>query len=407
PRWRALWDATWPAYRRWYTREGLAARPSLDECRRALSQYLPELMPTWERLCRLSGDDSVAARMLSMWGLPAFAVGCSQVVIPGEQPVLIRNYDYDQSLFEAVVASTNYSGHRRVLGTSALLWGLLDGMNEDGLAVSLTFGGRPGGGEGFGIPIVLRYVLETCATVEQAVSALRRIPVAQSYNVALVDTIGNHATVFVAPQQRAVVSRLDATTNHRLDLVEHPAHAARFNSVGRLTRLNQLRADDASAEQLVAAMLRPPLRNDQFEIGFGTLYTAMYEPAAGTATWHWPETSWTRRFDDPDDVRTVNLPHSCAENQPILLPKPAACWMRSPTAPTRPPFKPCSDSVNTSGNAWASRPAPWLKPSPGAASLVSQAPPNRPPGRDGATNARVMNRLIAGTLRSRAAGSSF
>jgi len=74
--------------------------------------------------------------------------------------------------------------------------------------------------------------------------------------------------------------------------------------------LDQLRADDASAEQLVAAMLRPPLRNDQFEIGFGTLYTAMYEPAAGTATWHWPETSWTRRFDDPDDVRTVNLAHS-------------------------------------------------------------------------------------------------
>ena len=244
-----------------------------------------------------------------MWGLPAFAVGCSQVVIPGEQPVLIRNYDYDQSLFEGVIASTNYSGHRRVLGTSDLLWGLLDGMNEDGLAISLTFGGRPGGGEGFGIPIVLRYVLETCATVEQAVSALRRIPVAQSYNVALVDTIGSHATVFVAPGQPAVVSRLDATTNHRLDQVEHPAHAARFNSVGRLTRLDQLRADDASGEQLVAAMLQPPLRNDQFEIGFGTLYTAKYEPAAGTATWHWPETSWTRRFDDPDGVRTVNLAH--------------------------------------------------------------------------------------------------
>ncbi len=307
PRWRALYDATWPAYRRWYAKDGLAARPSLDECRRALSRHLPELIPTWERLCRVSGDDPVAARMLSMWGLPAFAVGCSQVVVPGEQPILIRNYDYDQALFEAVVASTNYSGHRRVLGTSDMLWGLLDGMNEDGLAVSLTFGGRPGGGEGFGIPVVLRYLLETCATVEQAVTALRRIPVAQSYNVVLVDTTGNHATVFVAPGQPAVVSRLDATTNHRLDQVEHPANAARFNSVGRLTRLNQLRADDASGGRLVAAMLQPPLRNDQFEIGFGTLYTAEYQPSAGTATWHWPETSWTRRFDDPDAVDTVSL----------------------------------------------------------------------------------------------------
>ena len=86
PRWQALYDATWPGYRSWYTREGLAARPSLDECRAKLSEHLPELVPTWERLCELSGNDPVAARMLSMWRLPAFAVGCSQVVLPGEKP---------------------------------------------------------------------------------------------------------------------------------------------------------------------------------------------------------------------------------------------------------------------------------------------------------------------------------
>ena len=233
-RWQALYDATWAGYRRWYTQDGLAARPALEECRRALTLHLPELIPTWEQLCRRSGDDVVAAQMLSMWRLPAFPVGCSQVVVPGEEPSLIRNYDYDQTLFEGVIASTNYSGHRKVLGTSDLLWGLLDGMNEDGLAVSLTFGGRPDAGEGFGIPIVLRYVLETCATVEEAITALRRIPVSQSYNVALVDTAGRHATVFVAPEQPAVVSQLEATTNHRLDRVEYPGTAARFNSVGRL-----------------------------------------------------------------------------------------------------------------------------------------------------------------------------
>ena len=307
PRWRALYDATWPAYRSWYTREGLADRPSLRECRDALTRFLPELVPTWERLCRLSGDDSVAARMLSMWRLPAFAVGCSQVVLPGEQPTLVRNYDYDQALFEGVIASTDYSGRRRVLGTSDMLWGLLDGMNEDGLAVSLTFGGRPDVGEGFGIPIVLRYVLETCATVEQAVGALRRIPVSQSYNVALVDGGGDHATVFVAPGQPAEVSELHATTNHRLDQVEHPSHAARFNSVGRLSRLDELLTGAPSSRRMVAAMLAPPIRNDQFEVGFGTLYTAEYQPATGVATWHWPGTSWTRRFDDPDDIREVRL----------------------------------------------------------------------------------------------------
>src|SRR6218665_2590354 len=40
-RWRALYAATWPAYRNWYLREGSDARPSLPECRRALTRYLP------------------------------------------------------------------------------------------------------------------------------------------------------------------------------------------------------------------------------------------------------------------------------------------------------------------------------------------------------------------------------
>jgi hypothetical protein len=103
------------------------------------------------------------------------------------------------------------------------------------------------------------------------------------------------------------VSRLQATTNHRLDRVEHPSHAARFNSVGRLSKLDELRSGDQSVEHFVAALLAPPLRNDQFESGFGTLYTADYRPADGVATWHWPETSWTRGFDDPDDIREVRL----------------------------------------------------------------------------------------------------
>ena len=163
PRWRALYDATWPAYRSWYVHEGLAARPSLEQCRTALAHHLPELLPTWERLCRLTDDDPTAARMLSMWGLPAFAVGCAEFVVPASTRVLIRNYDRPDAL------RRSYRLHqllrkRRVLGTSDMLWGLLDGMNDDGLAVSLTFGGRPGSGEGFGIPIVLRYILETCAT---------------------------------------------------------------------------------------------------------------------------------------------------------------------------------------------------------------------------------------------------
>jgi penicillin V acylase-like amidase (Ntn superfamily) len=56
-------------------------------------------------------------------------------------------------------------------------WGLLDGMNDAGLAVSLTFGGRSPAGPGFAVNVVLRYLLQTCQTVTEAVERLRKIPI--------------------------------------------------------------------------------------------------------------------------------------------------------------------------------------------------------------------------------------
>jgi predicted choloylglycine hydrolase len=304
-----LFEATWPAYRSWYTAHGLDGRPSLAEARAALEEHMPELVPHWERLVDLAGADPMAARMLTMWRMPAVGAGCSQAVVPGIAPLLVRNYDYDPQLFEGVVASTNYSGQRRVIGTSDLLWGLVDGMNEDGLAVALTLGGRPGSGDGFGIPIVVRYLLETCSDVEAAIAALIRIPVAQAYNMSLVDTAGHHATVYVAPGEPAEVTDLRAATNHRLTVVEHP-----HISDPLLSRERQHTLFDAlshfesggTASELVDAFTRQPLRTGAYDRGFGTLYTAVYRPADGAVTYCWPGRSWTRHFDDNEahiDVR--------------------------------------------------------------------------------------------------------
>ena len=64
--WQASFDAMWPAYRAWYLREGDDARPDLDECRTALEEHMPELVPTWERLVELADGDELAARCLSL-----------------------------------------------------------------------------------------------------------------------------------------------------------------------------------------------------------------------------------------------------------------------------------------------------------------------------------------------------
>ena len=87
----------------------------------------PDISPNWSRpgsVCAVSAVTTQSPPGCCRCGVfPAFPVGCSQVVLPGEEPALVRNYDYDQALFEAVIASTDYSGRRRVLGTSDMLCG--------------------------------------------------------------------------------------------------------------------------------------------------------------------------------------------------------------------------------------------------------------------------------------------
>lgn len=176
------------------------------------------------------------------------------------------------------------------------MWGLLDGVNDAGLAASLTFGGRPQVGEGFGIPLVIRYVLQTCQTVRDAVQTLRRIPVHMSYNVTVADRDGQYATVYLAPDRPARVTGLAVSTNYQG--MEWAPYAAAIRTVERQTHLERLVAAGADAPRIVAACMRPPLYASRFGSGFGTLYTAEYRPAEGAVSYHWPGTTWTQSLDD-------------------------------------------------------------------------------------------------------------
>ena len=306
PRWQALFDATWPAYRAWYLQDGEEARPDLGVARAQLTRHMPELVATWEAMVALAGDDDVAARMLTLWNAPAFAPGCSQAAQVGGDPVLVRNYDYSPDLFEWVVYSSRFS-RRKVIGTSDCLWGLLDGMNDDGLVVSLTHGGRQSSGPGFAIPLVVRYLLEVAGTVEEARAALDRLPVAAAYNLTLMDATGAVVTAFVSPGNEPEYADSAVATNHRGRVPERPEHARALRSVERQDHLLALLEEPTEPAALAAAFLRPPLHTQRYAEGFGTLYTAAYRPRAQRLTYAWPGTSFTRTFDSPDDSITVSL----------------------------------------------------------------------------------------------------
>jgi hypothetical protein len=171
-------------------------------------------------------------------------------------------------------------------------------MNEDGLVVSLTFGGRREIGQGFGIPFILRYVLEFCSNVEEAVEALVRVPSHMSYNVTVLDKTGAFKTVQLAPDKAPLVTDADFTTNHQ-GKVDWPENALFNRTVERAAFLeNWLSENEHDPEKLVDAFLRRPLYNTHFAEGFGTLYTVDYRPVEGTVQLRWPQHAVLQSLDD-------------------------------------------------------------------------------------------------------------
>jgi predicted choloylglycine hydrolase len=312
--WRGLFAKLWPAYRTWYLQQGPLARPTYAECRAALARHMPKLVPLWERLVDEAGGGDLEARFLSLYCPPAYLTGCSQAIWPGSEPLLVRNYDYSTHAFEAVMLRTNWSG-RNVIGTSDCLIGLVDGMNEAGLVVSLTFGGRREVGIGFGVPIILRYVLETCTTTRECVRLLERIPSHMTYNVTVLDRHRRYRTVYLAPDRPAEVTRMPLATNHQ-GRVEWIAHARETLSVERERFLQRrLSLHEESAEAFVAAFMQPPLYSTAHDRGFGTLYTAAFRPRTGDLTYHWPGVSWPQSLTHfGPGTRSITYPHVTQES---------------------------------------------------------------------------------------------
>jgi predicted choloylglycine hydrolase len=195
-------------------------------------------------------------------------------------------------------------------------------MNAAGLAISLAFGGRPAVGPGFGVPLILRYALEVCRDVPDAVEALRRLPCHMSYNLTLIDRTGQHATVLLAPDRPAIVTEARHATNHQLG-IEWPRHGRESRTLERHAALGAaLAGGRAELGALRRSFLAAPLHSRGYGAGFGTVYTAIYRPAAGTVEIAWPGlppmAGGFARF--PETRRRIVFSHGLDPWQAALLP---------------------------------------------------------------------------------------
>jgi predicted choloylglycine hydrolase len=307
PKWQSLFGRFWPAYKRWFLSKGDKARPRYLTSIRELRKYMPELIPTYEHLVELAGDGDLFARFLSAYCPPSYLIACSQAVWHRDTPLLVRNYDYNPQLYEGIILKTAWNG-RQVIAMSDCLWGVLDGFNEDGLSLSLSFGGRRTVGAGFSVPLLLRYILEFATTTKEAVTMLERVPVHMAYNVTVLDRSGQFVTAYLRPDQPPVIRAVPYAANHQ-DEIEWKQHAQATQTLQREQFLfEQVNSHSANADDLIQSFLRPPLYSTAFARGYGTIYTAVYKPEHGEVDFLWPGNCWRQSFNAFEEgTRTVAL----------------------------------------------------------------------------------------------------
>jgi predicted choloylglycine hydrolase len=325
-----LFAVGWPAYRRWYLRDGEEARASYAECRRQLRDHMPELLADYERLVESVGGGDLEARFLSHWAPPPLFAACSLATWTNGSNRLVRNYDYPPQLCDATVLATAWGG-TRVLGMSDCVLGLLDGVNEHGLAAAIAFGGRQVVGPGFGVGIVVRYVLQQARDVAEGLEILGRVPVQLSYNVALVDGSGGSAIAFVSPDRPLEVST-EPVAGNRQGATEWPEHA-RFCAAEERedALLAAIGGPEASAAGLVDTFLTEPVYRPVDDAPWGTLYTAVYDCDEVSVDVVWPDDRWRldlAEFAPARRVRRLRLalpppghipPPPVAQGRPLII----------------------------------------------------------------------------------------
>lgn len=286
-KWQQFYTQSASSYRQWFLKEGELNRPSFIQCQQALKTHMPELVPLWEHLVDLCGGGDIEARLLSLYCPTPYIAGCSQAVWTRYNPILVRNYDYDPSLCEGRILKSKWH-NTEVIASTDCLWGVLDGMNEHGLSVSLSFGGKDDMGEGFGIPIILRYVLEFCKTTQEATEVLCRIPTHMAYNITVMDAQYNINTLELCPFTSPEISHKPLAVNHQGDFAL-TNYAMFSKSFERKQAIIEMLYDPVTTiESFINAFEYAPLWARNYEKGFGTLYTAVYNPGLRAMEYRWP-----------------------------------------------------------------------------------------------------------------------
>ncbi|WP_099157648.1 C45 family autoproteolytic acyltransferase/hydolase [Virgibacillus ndiopensis] len=192
---------------------------------------------------------------------------------------MIRNYDYHPKTYEGryTVFQPTDQGYA-IIGPSQRITGRMDGMNEKGLVLGYNFMHRKKPGDGFICNMIGRIILESCATVGEAITMLKEMPHRHSFSYIVLDK--DEETFVVEATPRSIeVRKSNVCTNH-FELLKHEN---RHHLADSYKRMKSIQAQQSAITDAYHAfrMLNDTDKgvfSNQYKNWSGTIHTSGYFP---------------------------------------------------------------------------------------------------------------------------------
>jgi hypothetical protein len=214
-----------------------------------------------------------------------------------------RSYEFGEKSEDLRLCTMRVKGKYAFIGSSILLFGFSEGMNEHGLVVTMSAGGHPVGApegmrrpiqDGFQFWFVVRAVLEQCKTVDEAVELIQQIPTCGNPILIVADKSGHAAKVEIFGANKAV-QRIDAHSDEQIIFAANHftlpemlpfrdpimAHTqTRYDAIQ--SRLGGTQpVDKAAIKSLLSDEYPRGLACHFYDEYFGTLRSMIFDPQAG------------------------------------------------------------------------------------------------------------------------------
>lgn len=236
---------------------------NVQETKEVYREFAPKI---WDELLGLQESLGLpmeeVIRDFGGYRIDAMPSGCS--IVTGKD-FMVRNYDFHPQTYEGRFSLFQPTdGGYAIIGPTSRILGRMDGMNEKGLAMGYNFTHRKKPGNGFVCYLIGRIILETCATVNEAVELLTKIPHRGSFSYIVTDTSGETRIIEASP--RAVDVRIgNVCTNH----FEIQQHENRNYLKDSFDRLEAVQTQEQQTKDVMSAFR---LFNDVDKGVFSTLY---------------------------------------------------------------------------------------------------------------------------------------